>query len=436
MNVFDKFFKKFSYKFDKGYPDMNNEQDVLLLESLISEVIGERYSLEEANMVGPSTNYPSVTGTWEKYIENPLSKHEDGETLYTSIKSSPAWLKTPSNDIEKTDITINVNDEFTISSRSTKDLIKRGNSYYAPVNYKGEEYYIPFWAILKPTGKNVEKFEPNLDSKNNPSIYHPFTPGHPQEANVALLFIEKTSPDWEFEYKGKPLKVTYLGDPNVKSTGYPKNDLQINTDPAPGGLDSSMRISLKADNATYVENWMTSTRAEQILGNTKMKKIILGAYNALLNSTPIRSGKGLFKGALKSYQICMFIKDRQPPYGPEAPSILSEPLSKDEAYEAYTGDKKFGDTDGSANYFYKGKNPQTITDFLQDLKPFKNNMGELGDLWVSLRGSNESGKGRSRVFYWEGKDDDPNGKWIINPLWVEIAGITKSEDKEGNIKYS
>jgi hypothetical protein len=47
MSIFDKFFTKFAYKFDKGYPDMNNDQDVLLLESLISEVIGERYSLEE-----------------------------------------------------------------------------------------------------------------------------------------------------------------------------------------------------------------------------------------------------------------------------------------------------------------------------------------------------------------------------------------------------
>ena len=35
MDVFDKFFRKFAYKFDKGYPDMNNTQDVFLLESLI-----------------------------------------------------------------------------------------------------------------------------------------------------------------------------------------------------------------------------------------------------------------------------------------------------------------------------------------------------------------------------------------------------------------
>lgn len=436
MKVFDKFFTKFAYKFDKGYPDMDNPNDVLLLESLISEVIGERYSLEEANMVGPATNYPSVTGTWEKYIENPLSKHEDGKTLYTAIKTSPVWNKTSSNNIEKTDIIVNVNDEFTISSRSTDDLIKKGSSYYAPINYEGEEYYFPFNSILKPTGKNIAKFEPNLDSKNDPSVYHAFTPGHPQEANIAMLFIEKTSPDWEFEYEGKPLKVTYLGDPNVKSTGYPKNDLQINTEPAPGGLDSSMRISLKADNATYVENWMTSTRAKQILGETKVKAIVLGSFNALLKSTPPRSGVGLFRGSLKSYQICMFIKDRQQPYGSEAPSILSEPLTKEEAYEAYTGDIKFGETDGSANYFYKGGKPETTTEFLEDLKPFKNNMDNLSDLWVSLRGSNESGKGRSRVFYWEGKDDDPNGKWVINPLWVEVAGITKSEDGNGKVTYS
>jgi hypothetical protein len=38
MDVFDKFFKKYSYKFPKGYPDMKNEQDVLLLESILKEL--------------------------------------------------------------------------------------------------------------------------------------------------------------------------------------------------------------------------------------------------------------------------------------------------------------------------------------------------------------------------------------------------------------
>jgi hypothetical protein len=38
MDVLDLFFKKYSYKFDKGYPDMNNEKDVLLLESILNNL--------------------------------------------------------------------------------------------------------------------------------------------------------------------------------------------------------------------------------------------------------------------------------------------------------------------------------------------------------------------------------------------------------------
>ena len=429
MDNITKYLNRIAYKFPKGYPDMNNDQDVLLLETMVSEILGEKFSLEEADMVGSATGFSGTLGTWEKYIENAWKGHEKGKTLYKSLKNQNLFQGNNDN-IESVDVKINIGDEFTISSDDKADLFKKGSSYYAPINYKGEEYFIPLNSILKPTGKNVDKFDPDLnEKKTDPGVYHPFIPGHPQESYVANLFIEQTTPDWEFEYKGKPLKVTYLGDPNFSGVGYPKNDLQINTSPSPEGLESPMKVSLKADNATYVENWMGAARGQQILGS-KLKPIVLGAYNALLKSNDPKSADGLFSGKLKSHQISMFIKDRQQKYGPEAPSILSEPLSKEEAYEAFTGDNKFGDSDGSANYFFKGKNPETIDEFLSNLKSFKSNMGELADLYVSLRGTNESGKSRSRVFYWD------NNKWYINPLWVSAAGISKSEDKDGNIKYS
>ena len=38
MDALDLFLKKYSYKFPKGYPDMNNEQDVLLMESILREL--------------------------------------------------------------------------------------------------------------------------------------------------------------------------------------------------------------------------------------------------------------------------------------------------------------------------------------------------------------------------------------------------------------
>lgn len=47
MDILDTFFKKYAYRFDKGYPDMDNKEDVLLLESLLSEVLGSDFKIEE-----------------------------------------------------------------------------------------------------------------------------------------------------------------------------------------------------------------------------------------------------------------------------------------------------------------------------------------------------------------------------------------------------
>lgn len=38
MNIFDKFLNNISYKFPKGYPDLNNEQDILIIESELKEL--------------------------------------------------------------------------------------------------------------------------------------------------------------------------------------------------------------------------------------------------------------------------------------------------------------------------------------------------------------------------------------------------------------
>ena len=45
MNVITKFLEHYSYRFPKGYPDINDEHDILLLEKLISEVLDESFSV-------------------------------------------------------------------------------------------------------------------------------------------------------------------------------------------------------------------------------------------------------------------------------------------------------------------------------------------------------------------------------------------------------
>lgn len=46
MDVLDKFFTKFAYKFDKGYPELREEKDILLLESLF-ESLNIKLNLQE-----------------------------------------------------------------------------------------------------------------------------------------------------------------------------------------------------------------------------------------------------------------------------------------------------------------------------------------------------------------------------------------------------
>ena len=47
MDVLDKFFIKYAYKFPKGYPDLKDKQDILLLESILEEEFSVKIKLNE-----------------------------------------------------------------------------------------------------------------------------------------------------------------------------------------------------------------------------------------------------------------------------------------------------------------------------------------------------------------------------------------------------
>lgn len=81
MDIFDKFLKKYSYKFDKGYPDMNNSQDVLLLESILKSL---NIPLNEIKLSPTelSKSYPprhELSGEYENRGERFLEKINNGD---------------------------------------------------------------------------------------------------------------------------------------------------------------------------------------------------------------------------------------------------------------------------------------------------------------------------------------------------------------------
>ena len=82
MDALDLFFKKFSYKFPKGYPDMNNEQDVLLLESILKE-LGVEVELEETKLSPSELSKDATFGGGKKVprIEILINKITNNEPL-------------------------------------------------------------------------------------------------------------------------------------------------------------------------------------------------------------------------------------------------------------------------------------------------------------------------------------------------------------------
>jgi hypothetical protein len=97
MDIFDKFFQKFTYKFDKGYPDMNNDQDVLLLESLISKVTGEKFSLNEKallwnDVAGESRKLIRLTTIADKILAKTPFTLQDGDKEVVLSFNDPSYV--------------------------------------------------------------------------------------------------------------------------------------------------------------------------------------------------------------------------------------------------------------------------------------------------------------------------------------------------------
>ena len=149
MSVFDKFFERYSYKFPKGYPDMNNDQDVLLLESLISEAIGEKFSLKEG------TKIQSHNIAKEKIVNSSLGK-KAGLTPMASTatyrignpnkKSSEEFIEIIKSVYPKTEIEI-----------LTKGVGDNTSSKYSLYKFKTDEGDVSFY--LAGGGNEGEKYE-------------------------------------------------------------------------------------------------------------------------------------------------------------------------------------------------------------------------------------------------------------------------------------
>jgi len=102
MNVFDKFFTKYGYKFPKGYPDMNNEQDILLLESLLNEL---GFSLKEAETGDAVLFESALVYAWYKLKGLPVPEDAISADELKKLKSNKSLVTKAENAIKSLGLT-------------------------------------------------------------------------------------------------------------------------------------------------------------------------------------------------------------------------------------------------------------------------------------------------------------------------------------------
>ena len=97
MDILDIFLNKYSYKFPKGYPDMNNEQDVLLMEGILSEL---GINLDEVN--GLQASQLNKRGNLDKFLDM-FYNQEPFDTNNGKVILDKIIIKSNSFDIQDKD---------------------------------------------------------------------------------------------------------------------------------------------------------------------------------------------------------------------------------------------------------------------------------------------------------------------------------------------
>ena len=100
MDILDKFLHSIAYKFPKGYPDIKNDQDILMLENLLKEtgidVKITESTLSSAELEKPYTSRHEFSDKYgdrgERFLEKIINKQEfelkDGSKIIIDIDQS------------------------------------------------------------------------------------------------------------------------------------------------------------------------------------------------------------------------------------------------------------------------------------------------------------------------------------------------------------
>ena len=220
MNPIEELLKRYSYKFEKGYPDLTNEKDILLLESILEKMdiksinLRERSSLSTKDLAKPIKGAKDRGEVLLKKIEKeePLKLLKGNEIKIDPEKSKPfidnlkageyaSLSKLPFYDFEGNSYTIGKlekSDEFggkaiargmDIEDRELTHLLDQIEEAGGKVDIKiGDSTYSNIISGNKPSGNPKADFI--LYNENNEAVIfisHKDSGGFQQYAGIASL---------------------------------------------------------------------------------------------------------------------------------------------------------------------------------------------------------------------------------------------------------
>jgi len=166
MDPIDKFLKQYSYKFPKGYPDMKNEQDILLMESLLNNL---GISLKEAPV--RSANKKAVKALVDAYPDKFNSQSESNRISNLQKISPEEFIQLIKQTFDGTNVTVyspgispnvkpNGSSRFNMYEFNTPDGLVRLLLSGGQGNNKGNEFENSVFANLQAnTGKSLDDIE-------------------------------------------------------------------------------------------------------------------------------------------------------------------------------------------------------------------------------------------------------------------------------------
>ena len=186
MNVFDKFLNRVAYKFPKGHPDMNNAQDVSLLESLVSEILGQEIILENQDLIA------IIKSNIKDYGDLEASGRDTLKLTFSDIPNRGGQSDSMRRDVYD-EIKLLVDKEESLSNyRKAATGSSLGS---AVVNFKGKDYRLVVKGTSDETASDTDVKEALVSLFYAASIDSPFNKeNYENRVNQLIEIAEKGIP--------------------------------------------------------------------------------------------------------------------------------------------------------------------------------------------------------------------------------------------------